>query len=156
MKCVIRRVNIADPLVREQLYVLHQEAFKVEDWVGGIPKFKTGDWFIAFAGRAASSEPLGFAGLLPSVRWEQTGYLCSAGVLPQYRGSGLQKALIWRRIARAQELGWHTVITETICDNVPSMRSLIACGFRPYQPKVRWNGSPYAVYWRRTTLARGA
>lgn len=144
----IRRVDIADTLIQELLHVLHSEVFSPEDWTGNtVPKFRTGEWWIAFDGKDA----IAFAGLKPSIRSQAVGYMCSAGVLPSHRGKGLQVRLIRKRVARAREHGWHTVITDTVNDNAASMRSLIKCGFRPYLPDVRWNASEGAVYWKRAT-----
>lgn len=143
-KLVIRKVDIADTLVREQIRVLQEEVFQPDSWQGGRPPaWKSGDWWIAFAGK----KPAGFAGLRPSVRWERVGYLCSAGVLPEYRGLGLQKKLIRKRVAQARAYGWNRCITDTVRDNWPSMRALIACGFRPFGPEVRWNEQGDVVYW---------
>lgn len=142
----IRRVDISDVVIREAIYTMHAELYGEDDWTGGVvPKFQTGDWWVAFDREV----PVAFAGLRPSSRWDNTGYLCSSGVLPVARGRGLQKQLIRKRVARAREHGWHTVITDTLCTNAASMKNLIECGFRPYSPQVRW-GDPSAVYWRRT------
>lgn len=141
----IRRVDVSDPLVREAIHLMHAELYTRDDWTGGaVPRFSTGDWWVAFD----EEQPVAFAGMRPSSRWEKTGYLCSSGVLPSARGRGLQKVLIRKRVARAKEYGWHTVITDTMSDNAASMRSLISCGFRPYIPAVRW-GTEYSVYWKR-------
>jgi GNAT superfamily N-acetyltransferase len=48
---------------------------------------------------------------------ELGGHLYSAGVLPRYRGHGLQKRLIRKRIAAARARGWTCLVTETIYDN---------------------------------------
>ena len=145
---IIRAVDISDELVVEMLHVLHREVFKPAQWVGErVPRFRTGFWWIAYLG----DEPMGFAGMRPSVRWEGTGYLCSAGVLPQFRGRGLQRRLIRKRVAKAFKNGWHTVITDTLHDNWASMRSLIACNFKPYLPVVKWGDKHGAVYWIRPT-----
>ena len=89
----------------------------------------------------------GFAGLAPSVRWCDTGYLCRAGVLPSHRGQGLQKQLIRIRIRKAKALGWSWLITDTH-ENPASANSLIACGFRMFEPSVPW-GATGTLYWRK-------
>ena len=83
-----------------------------------------------------------------SVSWQKCGYMCLAGVLPAYRGQGLQKRLIKARVKKARRLGWTYLLTETILDNSHSQANLIDCGFRPYNPAKPW-GDPSAVYWRR-------
>ena len=146
----IRRVDISDSAVRAGIDSLISECFKPTDWVGDRhPKARTGYWWVAFDRRV----PVAFTCLRPSVRWEQTGYLAVAGVLPAWRGKGLQRRLILKRVAHAKALGWHTVLSDTLNDNAPSMRSLIACGFLPYTPQVKW-GTELAVYWKRSTEPR--
>jgi GNAT superfamily N-acetyltransferase len=146
----IRRVDISNEFIRAAVDTMIAECFKAGDFKGDqLPKALTGYWWVAFDGSA----PVAFACLRPSVRWEQTGYLSIAGVLPAWRGKGLQRRLIHKRVQHARALGWHTVITETINDNAPSMRSLLGCGFKPYLPQTKW-GSPYAVYFKRSTEPR--
>ena len=88
-----------------------------------------------------------FAGLVPSSRWCDTGYLCRAGVAPSSRGKGLQKKLIRVRVAKAKALGWSWLITDTH-DNPASANSLIACGFKMFEPSIPW-GIRGTLYWRR-------
>lgn len=101
-----------------------------------------GWWWLAKEGDTLA----GFAGLTPSARWADTGYLARAGVLPAYRGHGLQKRLIRVRLAKARKLGFKWVITDTRL-NPASANSLIACGFRMYQPSDPWSFKD-ACYWR--------
>lgn len=79
----------------------------------------------------------GFAGMIPSVRWIDTIYLCRAGVVPAYRGMGLQKKLIRARINKAKKLGYKWIVTDTT-DNPASSNSLIAYGFKLFQPAKPW------------------
>lgn len=145
---VVRRVDVSDAAVRAGLDSMIADCFKPSDWVGDRQyKAATGYWWVALDGAV----PAAFACLRPSRRWEDTGYMAVAGVLPAWRGKGLQRKLIRKRVAYARALGWHTVITDTMHDNVASMRSLIACGFRPYAPRVRWGDPDHAVYWIRST-----
>lgn len=53
-----------------------------------------------------------------------------AGVMPEYRGQGLQKVLIKARLAWCKRKGIKTVKTYTSADNAASAASLVACGFR--------------------------
>lgn len=94
----------------------------------------------------ARGDLAGFAGLAPSSRWADTGYLCRAAVLPDYRGRGLQKRLIRVRIAKARRLGWRWLVTDTR-QNPASANSLIDCGFRMFEPSEPWSFSD-ACYWR--------
>ena len=75
------------------------------------------------------------------------GYLARAGVLPEFRGQGLQKRLIKVREEFAREHGMPALICDT-CDNPASANSLIACGFKMFQPQEPW-GLPRSVYWRK-------
>ncbi len=144
----IRRVDISNEIVRAAIDSMIAECFKPEQWQGdSLPKALTGFWWVAFEGKT----PVAFACLRPSARWDNVGYLSIAGVLPAWRGKGLQRRLIKKRVEYARKLGWHTVITETVNDNAPSMRSLIAAGFRPYLPQVRWGDPEHVVYWTRNT-----
>ena len=146
----IRKVDISNAIVRAAVDSMIAECFSAGDFKHEqLPKAATGYWWVAFKGKT----PVAFACLRPSVRWENTGYLSIAGVLPAWRGQGLQRRLIHKRVQYARSLGWHTVITDTINDNAASMRSLVSCGFRPYLPSTRWGGS-YAVYWKRSTEPR--
>lgn len=103
---------------------------------------KPGDlWYIAFAG----GWPAGFG-----VARETGGgwFLARAGVLPEFRGHGLQKKLIRARLRGIKAQGGKVAYTYTMIDNPASAQSLIGCGFRPYIPAWRWVG-PNINYWRR-------
>lgn len=102
-----------------------------------------GWWWIAYDG----TQPIGFAGLYQSRAWRDAGYLCRSGVLPAYRGRGLQKRLIRVREQLARRCGMHWLISDTY-ENPPSANSLIACGYRTYQPRNPW-GADGVTYWRR-------
>jgi GNAT superfamily N-acetyltransferase len=61
--------------------------------------------------------------------------LSGTGVLPRFRGRGLQKALIGARLNRARELGCDIACAST-APGTASQRSYEACGFRVAYPKV--------------------
>lgn len=144
MKITVRRVDIADHLVREVIATLFKDTFtKDNPWCGKIRPTR-GDWWLALV----NSKEVGFAGMVPSQRVKSAGYLCASGVLPGYRGNGIQKRLLRARIAQARKYGWTELRTETINNNPASANALIACGFRCFIPEKVW-GSPYAVYWRK-------
>lgn len=135
----ITRVDITDPAILKTLTNLHKVCLESDE----LPSFEAGEWWIAYQGKT----PVAFAGMVPSQQWLDTGYMTRAGVVPQHRGHGLQKRLIRARIARARALGWTDVITYT-WNNPPSANSLIACGFRAYDPSKPW-ASEAVSYWRR-------
>ena len=103
-----------------------------------------GHWWVAYA---EDGKPVGFAGLVRSITWTDTGYLCRSGVLDGFTGHGLQKRLILARIRKAKELGWNWLITDTT-DNPASSNSLINCGFKLYDPRNPWSFKN-ALYWKR-------
>lgn len=74
-----------------------------------------------------------------------TGYLSLCGVESAFRGRGIQRALIRKRIAMARKLGVLKVVTDTY-NNPASANNLIACGFRTYMPDEPWKADG-AVYW---------
>jgi len=102
-------------------------------------------WWLAID---EDGKAVGFAGMRPSDRWQQTMYLCRAGVLPEYRGQGIQKRLIRVRLIKARSLGNTHAITDCTTENPASARSLIAAGFRPYWPQIPW-ALPHSIYWIR-------
>ena len=107
-----------------------------------FPDDKTYWWVAAEAGL-----PIGFACLTWSRRWSDTGYLSRAGVIRQARGKGVQKRLIKVRMAKAKRLGMNWLITDTT-DNPPSANSLIACGFKMFEPSKPW-ANKQSLYWRK-------
>jgi predicted acetyltransferase len=102
-------------------------------------------WWLAID---EDGKAVGFAGMRSSDRWQQTMYLCRAGVLPKYRGQGIQKRLIRVRLIKARSFGNTHAITDCTTENPASARSLIATGFRPYWPQIPW-ALPHSIYWIR-------
>lgn len=101
-----------------------------------------GWWWVGFEG----SEPAAFAGMTLVPSWPGTAYLKRAGVVPAWRGNGYQKRLIQVRLAHARRLGVVRVISDTAHWNHASANSLIACGFRLYEPERKWSFDD-ANYW---------
>lgn len=100
-------------------------------------------WWVALE----DDEPAGFCCLSPSRTRHNSGYLSYAGVMPQFRGNGLQKRLIRVRISEARRREWLSLVTDTY-DNPASSNSLIACGFRLFEPLQPW-GLSTALYFQR-------
>ena len=125
--------------VLAQLVSLHHECFPSDE----LPDFSIGWWWIAYDEQNAA---IGFAGLYPSIQWDKTGYLCRAGVVESARGKGIQKALIKTRIRYARKLGYQWLVTDTR-RNPASSNSLIAHGFRLYEPLRPW-GFKNSLYFR--------
>ena len=107
-----------------------------------------GAWWIAYS----KGVPAGFGAIKQSSNSAEGGYLSRAGVLPNFRGCGLQKKLINRRLDYAQKQGWHWVVTDTN-DNPASGNSLISCGFRMFKPDLKWAFS-HSCYWKKFLLPK--
>ena len=135
----IKRVDIRHSQIQNELALLQQKCLP-----GDAPFDTTqGYWWIVYD---ALNLPCAFAGLVPSIRWLDTGYLCRAGVLSCHRGYGIQKRLIRARIRQAKALGWKWLITDTYL-NPASSNSLIACGFKLFEPSKPW-GATGTLFWR--------
>jgi GNAT superfamily N-acetyltransferase len=62
------------------------------------------------------------------------GFLYRGGVLPGWRGHGLQREMVRLREAAMHRQGLKKAVTYTDADGAASMRNLIAEGYRPYVP----------------------
>ena len=140
MKYLVRQVNAKDHEVKAVLLRMQRECLPGDAELNP----GTGFWWIAYS---EHGQPVAFCSMQGSLRWQNTGYLSRSGVMPGHRGKGLQKRLIRVRAAFARRLGWQWLITDT-SDNPASANSLIACGFRMYEPRVPW-GLKTSVYWRK-------
>lgn len=85
--------------------------------------------------------PVGFA-TAKGLKYEPTvAYLDRAGLKPIAQGMGLHKHLIKVRLRYLKKLGYKSVITYTLDNNLASANNLTACGFKLYQPDYRWADS---------------
>ena len=139
MKFIVKKVDIRVPSVQTTLLFLQKKILPADTPY----QPDRGHWWIAYA---EDGKPVGFAGLVRSTRWTDTGYLCRAGVMDGFTGHGLQKRLILARIKQARKLGWNWLITDTT-KNPASSNSLINAGFKIYQPGQPW-GFRNAIYWK--------
>jgi predicted acetyltransferase len=130
----IKRDNLALPVLP-----LDEICFPADDRVS-VPGSL---WWVAWDG----TQPVGFGGLRPCTLAENRGlaFLCRAGVVPSHRGRGLQKQLIRLRERAARALGLKELVTYCVPSNSASLNSLIACGFKFYNPATKWGGAT-AVY----------
>jgi ribosomal protein S18 acetylase RimI-like enzyme len=62
------------------------------------------------------------------------GFHYRGGVLPDYRGRGLQRQMFQLREQAMRRQGLAKAVTYTDADGAASMRNLIAEGYRPYAP----------------------
>jgi hypothetical protein len=136
----IREVDGEDEEVVDMLADLHRLTFFDS---APIPKFDQGRWWLAWH----KLVPVGFAGVVPSTRAENAGYFSRVGVLGSHRGNSLQLRLMRAIEARARDIGWNWVVSDTT-DNVASANNLIRAGYRLYQPKHPW-AWPHTLYWRK-------
>lgn len=90
----------------------------------------------------------GFGGLL-EVDNGSSGFLCRAGVVPDFRGRGIQLRLIQERVRYSRTCGHKQVLTYTSLQNAASNNNLIRAGFRQYIPEYPWVGSSF-IYWYLT------
>jgi len=134
----IQRVNTRLESVQTRLSVLQKKCLpydKIYDTTAGY-------WWIAIK----NGVDIGFAGLVHSSRWSDCCNLVRAGVVRDHRGQGLQKKFIRVRIRQAKALKMNWVITSTY-DNPASANSLIACGFKMFDPTKPWMAA-HTSYWR--------
>lgn len=103
-------------------------------------------WWIAWDDEG---NPAGYAGITPM--HDKTVYLCRAGVLPKYRGMGLQKKLIKVREAAAIRAGFTHAVTDCSKDNYKSLSNLIKCGYQLYNPEYVWS-FPSSFYFQKRLI----
>ena len=139
MKFYVRKADTTKPETITLLCYLQKKILPSDD----IFMPKTGYWWFVINDQGKT---VGFAGMVRSIRWTDTGYLCRAGILDDYTGNGLQKRLIRARIKQARKLGWNWIITDTT-NNPPSANSLINAGFKIYKPGCPWS-TRTAIYWK--------
>ena len=114
MNFTVKKVDIRNSAVQNLLLFLQRKILPEDS-----PYEPTrGHWWIAYA---ECGKPVAFAGLVRSIKWSDTGYLCRAGVMDGFNGHGLQKRLIRARLAQARKLGWNWCITDTT--NNPDRKS---------------------------------
>jgi GNAT superfamily N-acetyltransferase len=134
----IQRVNTQLDSVQKRLSVLQQKCLPYDNAYDTT----NGTWWIA----TKAGVDIGFAGLICSPWWSDCAYLIRCGVLPDYRGLGLQKKFIRVRIRQAKTLEMNWIVTSTY-DNPASANSLISCGFKMFNPSKPWM-TKHTSYWR--------
>lgn len=139
MKFTVKKVDLRNPALVTLLCYLQKKILPADT----IYKPERGHWWVAYT---EDGKPVAFAGLVRSITWTDTGYLCRAGVMDGYTGHGLQKRLIRVRQTQARKLGWNWLITDTTA-NPASSNSLINAGFKIYTPANKWSFRN-AIYWK--------
>jgi GNAT superfamily N-acetyltransferase len=91
--------------------------------------------YMAFDG----ARPVAIAALC---MFEDIGYLMAAATVESHRQRGAQRALIAKRVERAEQLGCSSLVSETLYMLEHSLRNLQRAGFREaYEKEVyEWNG----------------
>ena len=93
--------------------------------------FAGANWFIGWDG----DRPAAYCAWKPVEHDDATaGFHYRGGVLPDWRGHGLQREMFRLREAEMRERGIAKAVTYTDADGAASMRNLIAEGYRPYAP----------------------
>jgi len=101
-------------------------------------------WWLAYDDERTA---VGFAGLVPSQRYPNAGYLKRAWVAETARGSGLQGRFLRARALKARRIGWKMLVTETT-DALHSANNLMKNGYRLFEPYEPW-AFPNSLYWRK-------
>lgn len=102
-------------------------------------------WWLAYVdGRIA-----GYAGLrIYREGSKKVGYLCRAGVLKEFRGQGIQKALIKVRDQEARRHKVDICITYVANWNHASANNLIRCGYELYEPEHKYGLKDALYFWK--------
>ena len=93
-------------------------------------EFAGANWFIGWHG----DRPAAFCAWKVVEHDEPVGFHYRAGVMPDWRGKGLQRQMLRLREAEMREQGLRKAVTYTDADGAASMRNLIAEGYRHYTP----------------------
>ena len=129
------KVNYADLMVKKAIQSLNREIF-TDEWIDkSEDASKDMIWWIV----KINEEVAGYCSLKKiEVDGQIGGYLARAGVLPAFRGHGLQQKMIGVRLAEAKKMGWPWVVTDTYKGNAASMASLKRMGFNEFKPNKSW------------------
>ena len=102
-------------------------------------------WWVA----KVDGELAGYCGVRPSSQDELGAYLIRAGVLGAYRGQGLHRRMLRKRLNWACKCGYATVYSDTAPHNVWSSNNLITEGFRLFVPDEPWSQANQ-LYWLKS------
>jgi GNAT superfamily N-acetyltransferase len=137
----IREVDGYDDEIADALTDLHRLTFFDG---ASIPEFGWGYWWLAYF----EATPVAFAGVVPSTRAYNAGYICRVGVLKKHWGNRLQLRLMRAAESRGRHRGWSCVVSDTT-DNLASANNFIRAGYRLYRPQYPW-AWPNTLYWRKS------
>ena len=137
----IERVIGYDDDIADTLADLHRLTFFDG---ASVPAFDRGHWWLEYH----EPMPVAFAGVIPSTRAFNAGYLSRVGVLKKHCGNGLQLRLMRALELRARHNGWSSIVSDTT-ENIASANNFIRAGYRLYQPPTPW-AWPNTLYWRKS------
>ena len=140
----VRRVDNHDQDVNELLTDLHRLTFAD---TAPMADFAHGYWWIA----SEDGKEAGFIGYVPSTHYAKTAYFYRVGVLPKYRGMGLQRRMMLVMERHARLMQYRAIVTDTM-ENIPSANNIIACGYKLFAPAEPW-GHAGALYWRKQLIS---
>lgn len=123
--------------------MLHETIFDGKESIAPPVDTLDGHWWLAWH----EKEPVAYAGLLQSDLDDATGYYKMVGVLPLYRGHGLQLRLTRAIEARCRRNGWRRIVSDTT-DAVHSANNFIRAGYRLWLPAVPW-AFENSLYWTK-------
>ena len=93
-------------------------------------EFAGASWFIGWEGEQLAA----YCAWKIVEHDEPVGFHYRGGVMPDWRGRGLQREMLRLREAAMRAQGLRKAVTYTDADGAASMRNLIAEGYRPYVP----------------------
>jgi GNAT superfamily N-acetyltransferase len=137
----IREVDGYDDEIADALTDLHRLTFFDG---ASVPEFGWGYWWLAYL----EAIPVAFAGVVPSTRAYNAGYICRVVVLKKHWGNRLQLRLMRAAESRARHRGGSCVVSDTT-DNLASANNFIRAGYRLYRPQYPW-AWPNTLYWRKS------
>lgn len=143
MSIVIRLVGTPEKPAPKALVELMDSMDR--NTITGSDPFEKGEgyWWIAYDGKT----PAGFAGMTLHENGTMA-FLCRCGVLPEYRGKGLQRKLIKVRERLAKKIGVKWLVSYTTRKRLVSGNNLIKCGFLLFDPPFSW-GDKYWLHFRK-------
>lgn len=139
----IREVDASDDEVADTIRAFNRDTGDFPDLTDNELDGFHCYWWLAYLGK----EPVGFAGMVPSQRYKNTGYLKRAGVAPGHRGRGLQLRFFKVRERKARAIGWTHLVSETT-NTVYSANNFIRAGYRLFEPETRW-AFESSLYWKK-------
>jgi GNAT superfamily N-acetyltransferase len=100
-------------------------------------------WWVAMEGHSL----IGFAG--STAETSSDIFLGPCGILPDYRGRGLQRTFILIREETAKAHGYRRAVSFTDADNYASANNFIRSGYTLGPPWKPFENPEYSLFWRK-------